>query len=91
MFWRNASSPASSDAWECVVAWWLSLADAVFNLKMEKGEKRGKRKASLLETTKSAKKRVIPSCRCGEKVLLVRVLLELVVSAEGVFCGGREF
>ncbi len=33
---------SSSDAWECVLAGSLSLADAGFKLKMEKGKERGK-------------------------------------------------
>ena len=35
---------ASSEAGECVVDWWPSLADAGFNFKMGKGRKAGREK-----------------------------------------------
>ncbi len=57
--------PASSDAWECVLAWWLSLAGCLVH--SQNGKREGKRKASLLETTKHAKKCVLPFAVVGRK------------------------
>ena len=78
---------SSSDAWECGLAWWLSLADAGFKLKMEKGEEERKFVRND-QARQEARHSILPLwggsfggwCFVG-----------LVVSAESVFCGGGEF
>ena len=55
-----------------------------------KRKKREERRDSLLETTKRAKKRVLPSCRCENESFVGSCFVGLVVSAESVFLGGER-
>ncbi len=60
MFWRNSDSPASSDASECVLTWWLSLADAAFTLKMRKERKEERKFVRNAQEHQEARPPILP-------------------------------